>query len=306
MTVTIGHARHDENGNIKNGKAGDQNGQEVAITNWYLHDKGWVLLRCTSSSKREKIATAMEKACKNNQIGYDQSQRDTLFNNVKDNGFDPSKTTKNVETDCSALVRVCIAYAFEKDITGNINTTAEPDALVNTGYFKKYTSSKYCKSSDYLKRGDILCTPTSGHTVVVLKDGSKVTSSTTSSTTSTSGKLTVDGDWGKNTTKKTQKVLAITIDGLIPNQPTSNKKYLANANTDSWKFKDSGYKGGSKLIKAIQKLVGSDDVDGWCGKATVKDIQKFLRKKGFYTGVASGKMNASTVKGWQKYINSRL
>lgn len=301
MTVTIGHARHDENGNIKNGKAGDQNGQEVTITNWYLNNKGWILLRCTSDSKREKIAKAMEKACKNNQIGYDQNQRDTLFNNVKDKGFDPSKTTKNVETDCSALVRVCIAYAFGKDIVGNIRTVTEPDVLVNTGYFKKYTSNKYCKSSNYLKRGDILCTPTSGHTVVVLKDGSKITSTST-----TPGKLKIDGDWGKDTTKKTQKVLGTTIDGVISNQPTSNKKYLTNVNIDSWEFKESGYKNGSNIIKAIQKLVGSKDVDGWCGKATIKDIQKFLRKKSFYTGVASGKMNASTVKGWQKYINSVL
>lgn len=174
MAVKIGHASIDENGKAKSGAAGDQTGKEVCTRNWYLNSKGWVVLRCKDAAKRQKIAEAMEKACANAQIGYDQYQRDTLFNNVKNSGFDPSKTTKKVETDCSALVRVCIAYAYGKDVAGNIRTISEPAALVKTGLFTKYTADKYCKSSDYLLRGDILCTPVSGHTVVVLSDGAKV------------------------------------------------------------------------------------------------------------------------------------
>lgn len=173
MAVKIGHASIDENGRANSGAAGDQTSKEVCTRNWYLNSKGWVVLRCKDADKREKIAEAMEKACTNPRIGYDQNQRDTLFNNVKDSGFDPAKTTKKVETDCSALVRVCIAYAYGKDVAGNIRTISEPAALVKTGLFTKYTSDKYCKSSDYLLRGDILCTPVSGHTVVVLTDGAK-------------------------------------------------------------------------------------------------------------------------------------
>ena len=294
MTVKIGHASIDEHGNIKGGSAGDQTGKEVKISNWYLHSKGWYVLRCTDPAKREKIAKAMEKACNNSQIGYDQYQRDTLFNNVKDKGFDPSKTTKKVETDCSSLVRVCIAYAYGKDIAGNIRTVSEPSMLVNTGKFKKLTSSKYCRSSNYLRRGDILCTRSSGHTVVVLNDGAYV-----------DGKLTVDGDWGEDTTRKTQKVLKTYQDGIVSNQPTSNKKYLTAVSTDSWEFKSKDYSEGSSMVRAIQKLVGAK-VTGFCDKDTVKEIQRFLKDKGFYTGLIRGKMNVSTVKGWQKYINTRL
>ena len=174
MGVKIGHAGKDENSKLKGGNAGDQTGSEVRISDYHVHSKGWVVLRCKDAAKRQKIAEAMEKACKNKQIGYDQNQRDTLFNNVKNNGFDPSKTTKNVETDCSALVRVCIAYAYGSDKVGNIRTVNLPEILVKTGLFIKYTSDKYCKSSDYLKRGDILCTCIKGHTVVVLDDGAKV------------------------------------------------------------------------------------------------------------------------------------
>lgn len=176
MTVKIGHAFMDENKKAKYGLAGDTNNKEVFVGDWYLHSKGWVLLRCIDFEKRQKIAEAMEKACSNPNIGYDQSQRNSLFNNVKSKKYDPSKTTKDVETDCSALVRVCIAYAYGKDITGDMRTVHLPDILVKTKLFKKYTGSKYCASSDYLKRGDILCTPVSGHVVVVLSDGVKVIS----------------------------------------------------------------------------------------------------------------------------------
>ena len=52
----------------------------------------------------------------------------------------------------------------------------EASVLKATEKFKILTSDKYCKSSKYLKRGDILCTPEgiSGHTVIVLSDGEGV------------------------------------------------------------------------------------------------------------------------------------
>lgn len=294
MTVKIGHARHDEHGNLKHGKAGDQTGGEVTISNYYVHTKKWVLLRCIDPEKRNKIAEAMEKACKNNDIGYDQSQRYTLFENVKNKGFDPSKTTKRVETDCSELTRVCISYAYGKDITGKMRTNILPKVLVKTGEFKKHTSAKYCKSSNYLRRGDILCTSTMGHVVVVLNDGALV-----------DGKLTVDGVWKKETTKKTQKVLDVKIDGFIYNQATKYKKYLPAVSESSWRFKNANYANGSTTIKAIQKLVGKKE-SGICGNYTVKYMQKFLKAKCFYKGFITGRMDKATVKAWQRYINSKL
>ena len=171
--VRIGHASIDERSAIKGGAAGDQSGREVCIRKWYLHPKGWVVLRCRDGARREKIAEAMERACANDRIGYDQNQRDSLYDHVRDRGFDPAKATQKVETDCSALVRVCIAYAFGRDLAGNIRTISLPDALVGTGQFERLTDKKYCTSSTQLLRGDILCTPVSGHTVVVLDNGTK-------------------------------------------------------------------------------------------------------------------------------------
>lgn len=295
--VLIVHALRDENGNLKNGRAGDQNGKEVLISNWYLHKKSWVLLRPNSPEIAKKIVEAAKKAAANPDIGYDQNNRYSLYEEVRYKGFDPSKTTRPVETVCSDLVRVCIANAYGRDIVGKVLTSSLPERLVKTGEFTKYTSSKYCKSSAYLKAGDILCTPVSGHVVIVISDGSKTTS-----------KLTVDGSWGVSTTRMTQKVLGMSSKsqtGLIPKQPIDNKEYLTACLESSWKFKNYNYKGGSTTIKKIQKHVGIVQ-DGFCGKKTVAAIQGFLNDKGFDCGKVDGYMGAKTVKAWQRYINSRI
>ena len=168
MAVLIGSARS----SYGNTSPGDQNGgREVSTEKYYVHSKGWYVLRAKDPEKREKIAVAMERACANNDIGYDQSTRLTLFNNVKAAGFDPAKTTKKVNTDCSALVRVCVHYAgIEVD---NFITSNEVSKLMATGAFEKFTDDEHCKSSDHLLRGDILDTRTKGHTVVVLSNGAK-------------------------------------------------------------------------------------------------------------------------------------
>ena len=168
MAVLIGSARS----SYGNTTPGDQNGgREVSTEKYYVHSKGWYVLRAKDPEKREKIAVAMERACANNDIGYDQSTRLTLFNNVKAAGFDPAKTTKKVNTDCSALVRVCVHYAGIE--VENFITSNEVSKLMATGAFEKFTDDAHCKSSDHLLRGDILDTRTKGHTVVVLSNGAK-------------------------------------------------------------------------------------------------------------------------------------
>ena len=168
MAVLIGSARS----SYGNTNPGDQNGgKEVSTEKWYLHSKGWVLLRALDPEARERIALAMERACANDDIGYSQGTRNTLFDNVKPYGYDPARTTKKVNTDCSALVRVCVHYA---GITvGDFITSSEASTLMATGAFEKLTDSKYTKMPDYLMRGDILVTKTKGHTVVVLSNGAK-------------------------------------------------------------------------------------------------------------------------------------
>lgn len=169
--VIIGSARIDENGKICGGTAGDQTGKEVSTQNWYKHNKGWVVLRPKDFELANLIADDMTYACDNNNIGYDQNQRNTLYKEAEKVGFNCALVTKKCETDCSALVRVCCAYAGIR--VSDFNTSNEVEILMSSGQFEKLTQTKYTTSENYLKRGDILVTKTKGHTAIVLTNGTK-------------------------------------------------------------------------------------------------------------------------------------
>ena len=207
MAVLIGSARIDERGRISGGSAGDQTGSEVATQNWYLHSKGWRVLRSIDASQRRKIAAAMRAACKNDNIGYDQGQRNTLYSLAAKVDFDPSKVTAKCETDCSALVRVCCAYAgiSVKDFI----TSNEAGVLLASGAFRELTGDKYAAQSAYLAEGDILVTKTKGHTVVVLSDGSKVEPDATASVVRLSDRILKNGMEGADVKELQQMLISL-------------------------------------------------------------------------------------------------
>lgn len=174
MSVKIGSARVDESGKAKGGKAGDQTGREVSTQSWYDQKeakKAWRVFRAKNPAQAEMIAQDMQWACDNAHIGYDQGQRGTLYDVSKPLGFNCTKVKTDCETDCSALVRVCCAYAGI--MLPNFRTPTEPAALLNSGAFEEMKGDRYSHSSAYLRRGDILVTSTQGHTVVVLSNGPK-------------------------------------------------------------------------------------------------------------------------------------
>lgn len=179
MAVKIGHASIDENGKARGGVSGDQTGREVCTREWY--NKNWIsVIRAKDKKVADKIAKAMEAACANNKIGYDQNQRTTLYTEAKAKNWDLSKITKTCETDCSALVSVCV-NAAGVSVSKDIYTGNEASALKNTGKFEVLKESKYLTSDAYLKRGDILLS--NGHTAVVLSNGSKATRGSNKSST---------------------------------------------------------------------------------------------------------------------------
>lgn len=165
MNVVIGHASIDERGRARGGQAGDQTGREVYTRNWYNH--GWnKVIRPKSEEEAKKIAKAMKSACKNNNIGYDQNQRTTLYELAKAKKWDIAAVDKKCETDCSALVAVCV-NAAGIPVSGSIYTGNQAAALEKTGHFKILTDAKYTKSDKLLKRGDILLKEGS-HTAIVV------------------------------------------------------------------------------------------------------------------------------------------
>lgn len=183
-SVIIGSARSDENGKIKNGKAGDQKaGKEVSTQVYYVHGKDWRVFVCNVPEMRPVMADLMQQACDNNNIGYDQYQRTTLTKYLPDAGYIIRKVANKCETDCSRLVIDIINCAFKilgiNAQIGNGNTSTLPKLLLNSGYFEEWKGSKYTENDDYLPEGTILNTATKGHVVMTITRGSKAESSPT-------------------------------------------------------------------------------------------------------------------------------
>ena len=84
--------------------------------------------------------------------------------------------------------------------------------------------------------------------------------------------ISVDGVWGPELTKRLQEIFKTGVDGVISDQPMSNKKYCAGIAAAEWSGKLSG---GSDLIRAMQRWAGVT-ADGYLGPQTIRALQKKL------------------------------
>lgn len=172
----IGHASSDERGKYSGGQAGDQTKKEVFIRTWY--SRPWnVVMWSPDPVVRNNMATAMEDACNNDNIGYDQgtsgnsNDRYSLYNALLKNNFKMSEIDKPVETDCSNLV-ACCACCAGVEISPYIYTGNEKSAFKKAG-FEIHTENKYLNSDEYIPRGAILLYE-GHHTAINLTEGSKI------------------------------------------------------------------------------------------------------------------------------------
>lgn len=173
--VKIGHASIGERGKVSGGKAGDQTGKEICIRDWYK--KPWnVMLICTDTKLADKAADYMEAICKNDNYGYDQSQRTTGYESIKKNGVAKGKG----EFDCSSLVATCYKLAGV-NVSVNCTTSTLRAALLATGKFKAYKDSPHISTSDYAKRGAVYLSE-GHHVVMALGSGAKSKAASTGTT----------------------------------------------------------------------------------------------------------------------------
>ena len=185
-TVYIGQASNGENG-ITGNAPGNQTGRELNISKWYSRPWDHVI-RCKDLSKAATMASAMAWLCKCKKIGYDQGNRTTLYNEIKKLGWENyTELNTKVETDCCALVDVCLNIAGYRISSGTTTYTLVNNLKKISDDFYYFTSSKYTQGTDYLKEGDILLN-TNAHAALVLGDGAKAQSGGgTSSSSSSSG-----------------------------------------------------------------------------------------------------------------------
>ena len=187
MKVKIGQASFGENG-IRWQAAGNQTGRELNFSKWY--DGGWtIVLRPLDPVVAEAMAKACEAGVNNRNIGYDQSQRNTLRAEARAYGWKLDAIGKPCETDCSAFMAVCAEAAgvrMEQAYTdGNAPATFQMrEKWQNTGAFELLTDKGYLKSDKKLRRGDVLVNE-SQHTCMVLSDGAEAYAK--------NGKIIVDG-----------------------------------------------------------------------------------------------------------------
>lgn len=164
---TIVHASISETGKVSGGQLGDQTGKEVCVRDWY--SKPWAcMLRCKDKNIAVKAKNIAVRLANNPNLGYDQSNRNSLYMSLQRNNFIP-EAIGPCETDCSAFVTACYIAAGINALnyTSNAPTTSTMlKTFVNTGMFDVYTDAKYLKNDALLKMGDILLKPGS-HVVMV-------------------------------------------------------------------------------------------------------------------------------------------
>jgi hypothetical protein len=177
----IGHASMSEN-NSKYGEVGDSTGKEVCTVNNYdiSRIKPYIVLRPKTALLAEASAIACEAGCLNDNIGYSQSNRNTLYNRAKELDSDLTKVDllniiTKCNTDCSAFMSVCAIVGGANLIYGsNGPTTSTMRAkFKQSGDYEVLTSTEYTNSADLLKRGDILVKE-GYHTIMVLKNGTEI------------------------------------------------------------------------------------------------------------------------------------
>lgn len=174
----IANCGHDERGQYRNGAAGDQTGDEYYVRDWYNGGGyGWdCVLRYPDLQKAVVIAQVARDAANNNNIGYDQNQRVTFFNQLQANGWQASAISTPCEADCSSSTCACIVAAGHLTGDGNLqqvnpnNTTHYMRADLTNHGFQLLTDSRYRTSDSYLLPGDILLRD-QHHTAVNLDSG---------------------------------------------------------------------------------------------------------------------------------------
>lgn len=169
MAVKIVHAVGDENGKARGGKAGDQTGKEILVTNWYNRTGGWgVYLECTDATLAKAASDIATRIANDDSFGYDQDQRSTAYKAILAAGSIESASAS--ELDCSVLVFIAYKLAgldIEIGYTGNLESR-----FLATGLFVAHRESKYLTSGDYAKIGGIYLTA-GKHTAIVVSNGSK-------------------------------------------------------------------------------------------------------------------------------------
>lgn len=173
----ISNCGHDERWQYAGGAAGDNNGTEWTLVPWYSYP--WdVMIRYPDANIRHWMGAQATAAAKNDNIGYDQWQRQTFWANLADSDYDAAQITVRCETDCSAgVLAICKAagYFFNVEALKKINQngyTGNEEQILRAAGFEIHREAKYLTSGAYLDNGDVLLN-TQNHTAFNVTRGDR-------------------------------------------------------------------------------------------------------------------------------------
>nr|DAT48719.1 MAG TPA: N-acetylmuramoyl-L-alanine amidase [Caudoviricetes sp.] len=154
---------------------------------------------------------------------------------------------------------------------------------------------------------DIVATACPGRYYAYLKDiqaqatalyqSGKAPSGVGTATSTTTGKLAIDGEFGRQSVTAMQKWLGSPYrDGVLSGQLLKCKPYILNMSYGvKWGI------GGSATVKILQRVVGVG-ADGYLGHDTICGIQRYLNSKG-YSLTVDGYAGYKTCSAFQNYLN---
>lgn len=87
--------------------------------------------------------------------------------------------------------------------------------------------------------------------------------------------LSVDGLWGKETTRALQRALGTGADGIVSEQYAVYRSANPGLLASSWSWRTAPEAGGSPMVKALQRKLGVA-VDGYVGPSTIAALQRRL------------------------------
>lgn len=271
MSVYIGHASASERGTI-NGSKGDSTKKEVCTRLWY--DGGWDFMAIHPDEKvRDKHAMAVQAACLNDNIGYGQSDRNTLNTVAKSVDYDMKKVNKKCNCDCSSLQNVCAIASGAPKVTYASNgwTTRTMKSKLKAAGYIIIEDKDYLKSSMYSVRGAIYVKAGS-HTIASLDNGSSYKKTLTKAGISTAPKEVKAADSPKSKDASLGGTYVTTSDLHMRDGAGTNKKSLVILPKGT-KVKNYGYytqaKSGTKWLW-VQVTYKDVKYTGFCSNKYLK------------------------------------
>ena len=153
-----------ENGKATGGKKGDQTKKEVKVAPYYNFGQTWVI-RFRNTRRGKLAGKAAKLLAKNDNIGYNQNDRVSLYNECIRIGWDISKISKirKCNCDCSELAVCAANFAYGKAKLLSSHTTYSLPSICNTYKANFKRVDKVLKTKKF-KKGDMV--GKSGHVII--------------------------------------------------------------------------------------------------------------------------------------------